>query len=96
MQQKTGENNGNRLALFLNDCLAMGCLRGFKHFELYLRGKEELVCRVEIAQSRRGQDGKPSTPNAGYLAHSKLYLSNRSQHMLYDKGKIAPASPCDR
>lgn len=35
-----------RLQGFLNEMLRGGCLKGFKYFALYLRGREELICRV--------------------------------------------------
>ncbi|CAH3105751.1 unnamed protein product [Porites lobata] len=35
-----------RLQGFLNEMLRCGCLKGFKYFALYLRGREELICRV--------------------------------------------------
>ncbi|KAI8647657.1 hypothetical protein BD408DRAFT_408285 [Parasitella parasitica] len=35
--------NSTRLAAFLQECLTLGSLRGFKHFESFVRGREELV-----------------------------------------------------
>ncbi|OAD01006.1 hypothetical protein MUCCIDRAFT_112432 [Mucor lusitanicus CBS 277.49] len=35
--------DSTRLAAFLQECLALGSLRGFKHFESFVRGREELV-----------------------------------------------------
>lgn len=31
---------------FYKDALRFGCLQGFKHFSLYLRGREELLVTV--------------------------------------------------
>ncbi|KAG2211724.1 hypothetical protein INT47_008821 [Mucor saturninus] len=35
-----------RLAVFLQECLSLGSLRGFRHFETFVRGREELVLFV--------------------------------------------------
>ncbi|KAJ1497632.1 hypothetical protein HMI54_013468, partial [Coelomomyces lativittatus] len=40
------KSEANKLGAFLSDCLFVGCLKGFKYFEVYLRGREELLVRV--------------------------------------------------
>jgi len=44
-------NNRQREQLnsFLRDCLGMGCIKGFKHFSTYSRGREELIVVVKIS-----------------------------------------------
>jgi len=46
-------NNRQREQLnsFLRDCLGMGCIKGFKHFSTYSRGREELIVVVKINAS---------------------------------------------
>ncbi|KAI3631642.1 hypothetical protein MIR68_010115 [Amoeboaphelidium protococcarum] len=93
-QQKKAEPN--KLSTFLQECLLAGCLKGFKHFELYLRGKEELLCRVynDSASSKQ----KQVTTNA--VAHSnslKPFMRSKSFRMLLEQGsQVQPASPSDR
>ncbi|GAA5805549.1 hypothetical protein EDC94DRAFT_665241 [Helicostylum pulchrum] len=38
--------DSTRLAAFLQECLLLGSLRGFKHFDTFVRGREELVLFV--------------------------------------------------
>ncbi|XP_067043304.1 uncharacterized protein [Acropora muricata] len=45
-KQQWTEEEKKRLQAFLNEMLRGGCLKGFKYFALYLRGREELICRV--------------------------------------------------
>ncbi|XP_027054911.1 uncharacterized protein LOC113681966 isoform X2 [Pocillopora damicornis] len=45
-KQQWSDGEKKRLQGFLNEMLRVGCLKGFKYFALYLRGREELICRV--------------------------------------------------
>jgi len=45
---------GGPLDDFYKDCLRFGCLKCFKHFSLYLRGREELLVTVY-----HGDEGSP-------------------------------------
>ncbi|KAI8972761.1 hypothetical protein BDB01DRAFT_457012 [Pilobolus umbonatus] len=38
--------NTTRIVLFLRECLLLGTLRGFKHFETMMRGREELILSI--------------------------------------------------
>ncbi|XP_020897235.1 uncharacterized protein LOC110236092 isoform X2 [Exaiptasia diaphana] len=44
--QARNQSEKRRLQGFLAEILRVGCLKGFKYFALYLRGREELICRV--------------------------------------------------
>ncbi|RUP48560.1 hypothetical protein BC936DRAFT_144393 [Jimgerdemannia flammicorona] len=61
-----------RLGTFLADCLTVGCLKGFRHFEVYLRGREELLLRVYNNSHRTGtaeyRINKSHLPNSAPLA----------------------------
>ncbi|KAI7890622.1 uncharacterized protein EV154DRAFT_511027 [Mucor mucedo] len=46
LQQKELLKDSARLAVFLQECLSLGSLRGFRHFETFVRGREELVLFV--------------------------------------------------
>eukprot|EP00795_Rhopilema_esculentum_P016944 gene16944-8434_t len=39
---------------FLNDLLRFGCAKGFRYFDTYLRGREELLLKVQNEQSCSG------------------------------------------
>eukprot|EP01004_Peranema_trichophorum_P007191 NODE_5979_length_943_cov_25.493902_g5391_i0.p1 GENE.NODE_5979_length_943_cov_25.493902_g5391_i0~~NODE_5979_length_943_cov_25.493902_g5391_i0.p1 ORF type:complete len:266 (-),score=56.93 NODE_5979_length_943_cov_25.493902_g5391_i0:146-886(-) len=39
------------LEMFSQECLKIGCLKGFKYFNCYLRGREELVVTVHDTES---------------------------------------------
>ncbi|KAI8338816.1 hypothetical protein BD560DRAFT_412758 [Blakeslea trispora] len=47
--------DSTRLAAFLQDCLLLGSLRGFRHFETLIRAREELILYVtkDKHQSRK-------------------------------------------
>ncbi|RCH99887.1 hypothetical protein CU097_010763 [Rhizopus azygosporus] len=50
--QKEVINHATRLSWLLQECLTLGTLRGFRHFDTFMRGREELVLRVyPITQS---------------------------------------------
>ena len=42
---------------FYKDALRFGCLQGFKHFSLYLRGREELLVTVFHGDDGAGAGG---------------------------------------
>ncbi|KAG1313052.1 hypothetical protein G6F64_002546 [Rhizopus arrhizus] len=46
--KKTLLNPSVRLSRFLQDCLCLGTLRGFRYFDTLMRGREELVLRVYV------------------------------------------------
>ncbi|EPZ31864.1 hypothetical protein O9G_004255 [Rozella allomycis CSF55] len=80
-----------RLITFLQESFSFGCLRGFKHFELYLRGKEELLLRV--------YNEKPdSSTRASYSATgeaTKRFQIANSNNIDETFVHLPPASPCD-
>ena len=67
-------------------------MQGFKHFELYLRGKEELLVRVLNSGNNAIADGGQGKSNF------QLMISQRMRKVLFDDSSsgIVPASPCDR
>ncbi|RIA87917.1 hypothetical protein C1645_776268 [Glomus cerebriforme] len=89
-----------RLSLFLVDCLSVGCLRGFKHFEVYLRGREELLLRVYIDNSHISNRSSynslslaKSQSNALFSPKTRRTLSNGSDFM---NTVLPPSSPLDK
>ncbi|KAI9168288.1 hypothetical protein H9P43_007660 [Blastocladiella emersonii ATCC 22665] len=87
-----------KLQSFLSECLAVGTLKGFKYFELYLRGREELVLRVY--NDPDGSTALTRQPSTRELARSQSrnLLASRSHHRLLwqSTDALPPASPCDR
>jgi len=69
------------MEVFYKDCLRFGCLGEFKHFGLYLRGREELMVTVRL---KTELDVCP-TPQASRSAT----FGELSQH-------VPPASPATR
>lgn len=96
-----------RLSLFLADCLSVGCLKGFKHFEVYLRGREELLLRVYIDNKNTTQSNlsnrssynsnslslAKSQSNAVFSPKTRRTLSNGSDFMNL---VLPPSSPLDK
>ena len=59
---------------FYKDALRFGCLQGFKHFSLYLRGREELLVTVfhgDDATGAEGGGGADATPTMDTICESK-------------------------
>ncbi|CAJ0765906.1 23191_t:CDS:2, partial [Entrophospora sp. SA101] len=99
-----------RLSAFLLDCLAVGCLKGFKRFELYLRGREELLLRVYIVhKSTNGSsivDGNEKTSSTIYessrIKYNSLSLAKSHHDALFSPKTpdildliLSPSSPLD-
>ncbi|CAG8529655.1 1841_t:CDS:10, partial [Diversispora eburnea] len=79
-----------RLSSFLEDCLSLGCLKGFKHFEVYLRGREELLLRVYI-------DNNPIKLTEGCRRnYNSLSLVKSHNGEDYSNMNFLPSSPLDK
>ncbi|CAG8491708.1 6761_t:CDS:2 [Funneliformis caledonium] len=68
-----------RLSVFLADCLSVGCLKGFKHFEVYLRGREELLLRVYIDSNNKTK----SNLESNRLNYNSLSLAKSQSNALF-------------
>ncbi|CAG8511055.1 15070_t:CDS:2 [Funneliformis mosseae] len=68
-----------RLSVFLADCLSVGCLKGFKHFEVYLRGREELLLRVYIDSNNKTN----SNLESNRLNYNSLSLAKSQSNALF-------------
>ncbi|KAJ3106811.1 hypothetical protein HDU97_005518 [Phlyctochytrium planicorne] len=83
----------------LDDFMLFGCLRGFKYFESYLRGREELILRV-YNDRKTPAASRSQQANSIELAKEfgKLSVTTKSQRllMLSAGSGLPPASPCDR
>ncbi|XP_065840493.1 uncharacterized protein [Oscarella lobularis] len=103
-------NDKKKLQLFLAETFRLGCVKGFKYFVSYMRGREELICK--IVNEPRSLITPSSTPG-GSLSGSfetsgielprnqqSFMISHRSQRRLSGYGFIdvglPPASPSDR
>ncbi|PIK39771.1 hypothetical protein BSL78_23392 [Apostichopus japonicus] len=90
--------------------LAVGCVRGFKYFSMYLRGKEEMVCTV-LNEPVTPRSSTPVSTEGGQVFFSgsqpelpvdqkDLMLSQGTQKRLSGYGYmdigLPPASPSER
>ncbi|KNE70092.1 hypothetical protein AMAG_15071 [Allomyces macrogynus ATCC 38327] len=92
------KSEASKLNAFLAECLAVGCLKGFKYYELYLRGREELLLRVyNNPDDFKKVSKQPSSMNLA-RSQSRIMLSNKTQNRLMwqSTDALPPASPCDR
>ncbi|KAI8851298.1 hypothetical protein BC829DRAFT_387104, partial [Chytridium lagenaria] len=84
----------------LDDFLVFGCLRGFKYFETYLRGREELIVRVYNDRKTPMVSSRSQQANSIELVKEfgRLTVSSKTQRLLMLSAGtgLPPASPCDR
>ncbi|EDQ91744.1 uncharacterized protein MONBRDRAFT_22856 [Monosiga brevicollis MX1] len=99
-QAEIDENRKRKLSMFLRELWRAGAIHGFKHIELYLRGKEELIVTV-------ANEISTATPVASLASslqmkrlprnQQSLMLSAGTQRVLSGYGYIdvglPPASP---
>eukprot|EP01111_Echinosteliopsis_oligospora_P006492 TRINITY_DN2065_c1_g1_i1.p1 TRINITY_DN2065_c1_g1~~TRINITY_DN2065_c1_g1_i1.p1 ORF type:complete len:233 (-),score=57.99 TRINITY_DN2065_c1_g1_i1:28-726(-) len=99
----TRDERTEKLTSFLRECLLFGCLKGFKHFTVYPRGREELLVHVisrpltsSTAQIQRKQDidshdGDDVVFLIGAYARYKCpYVWVRSKHTTLPNGRPVP------
>ncbi|KAJ1851611.1 hypothetical protein LPJ73_003001, partial [Coemansia sp. RSA 2703] len=84
-----------RLSQFMADCMSVGALRGFQHFSLNIRSREEIVLRVHRSStpSQPSSDVKP-TPITSTTIHDhvdRLQATDESKVLMTSthKGDIA-------
>eukprot|EP01116_Phalansterium_solitarium_P002368 TRINITY_DN12339_c0_g1_i1.p1 TRINITY_DN12339_c0_g1~~TRINITY_DN12339_c0_g1_i1.p1 ORF type:complete len:261 (-),score=76.05 TRINITY_DN12339_c0_g1_i1:391-1173(-) len=89
---RPAEQRNEKLMMFLRECLTMGCLRGFYYFELYSRGREELLITVTC-----GKDPVfPVTSGPNALASPIVGINHKARFKPLVEGKFPPASPSTR
>lgn len=99
-----------KLQGFLAEMLSVGCVKGFKYFSTYLRGKEEMVCTV-LNEPVTPRSSSPVSSEGGRVFFSgsqpelpvdqkDLMLSQGTQKRLSGYGYmdigLPPASPSER
>ncbi|KAI8141655.1 hypothetical protein BJV82DRAFT_670561 [Fennellomyces sp. T-0311] len=82
-------NDAKRLNSFLQECRTLGGLRGFKHFEVFMRGREELLLLI------------PSSPGHKYEASTLMPKQVHAHSPLYDsqhtpRPERMPINPSDQ
>eukprot|EP00053_Salpingoeca_punica_P016234 m.152103 g.152103 ORF g.152103 m.152103 type:complete len:323 (+) comp16913_c0_seq1:281-1249(+) len=75
----TEERRKMKMALFLADQLRVGCVKGFKYFRMYLRGREELIVTIRNEQQTRAG---PPTPIPDQAQQHQMYLQQQQQQLL--------------
>ncbi|XP_043539401.1 uncharacterized protein si:dkey-19b23.7 [Chiloscyllium plagiosum] len=107
---KDQTRGGKKIQEFLADLVALGSLQGFRYFQPWLRGREELLLTVVNEDSSWRSASFPgslvSSPDEGFgvaelpYADQSLLTSLRSQKRMSGCGHtdvgLPPASPCDR
>jgi len=73
-----------KLGIFLKDCLFMGCLTGFSYFDLYSRGREELLVTVKTSLF----------PPLPFFDPSPENVTNFGKPLSTMESGLPPASPC--
>ena len=93
------------MELFAKDCLRLGCLKGFVHFNFYLRGREELLVVVHSVGAaaaggpgtQEGGGGLRSDQQGAPVSNGQGGISFLSSHVspskTFDEGGVPPASP---
>lgn len=72
---------------FYRDCLRFGCLANFKHFSLYLRGREELLVTIRHP---------PEAEGASHAASVDQKEKNKQATFGVTSQQLPPASPATR
>ncbi|KAI9221394.1 hypothetical protein BC828DRAFT_404967 [Blastocladiella britannica] len=99
--QPKPKTDAQKLHSFLAECLAMGTLKGFKYFELYLRGREELLIRVYNDADKHAKSAVwgrlPSSAGLARMQSRNLLALKTQQRLAWQStDALPPASPCDR
>lgn len=92
--QRPPEQRNEKLMMFLRECLTMGCLRGFYYFELYSRGREELLVTVTC-----GKDPVFPVQSGPSALVSPIVGANhkaRFKPLVSGDARFPPASPSTR
>eukprot|EP00118_Oscarella_pearsei_P008692 m.46116 g.46116 ORF g.46116 m.46116 type:complete len:261 (+) comp33667_c0_seq11:52-834(+) len=103
-------NEKKQLQVFLSETFKLSCVKGFKYFVSYMRGREELVCKI-VNEPRKlvtpsatpgcSLSGSFETAGAELPRNQQSFMiSHRTQKRLSGYGFIdvglPPASPSDR
>eukprot|EP00128_Syssomonas_multiformis_P005907 Colp12_sorted_trinity150504_noHs@14996 len=76
--ESTKKANKQKLTEFLNDCCKYGSLQGFKFFDFYIRGREELLITIRN-ELNTGSNTPMRTPSASpWTSMSDLPKSQRT------------------
>ncbi|XP_072034055.1 uncharacterized protein [Amphiura filiformis] len=91
-----------KLQNFLTEMLRVGCVRGFKYFSMYMRGREEMICTVlnepltpTSASPAMGTTSEGHFNFEGSFTSSDLPFEQLSGLGYMDVG-LPPASPSER
>ncbi|KAI9506551.1 hypothetical protein GGI25_005998 [Coemansia spiralis] len=80
----------SRLSQFMADCMSVGALRGFQHFSVHIRSREEIVLRVFRDRSPKPCDLAPISSSTIYDHVDRIQaLDESKQIMLNAKDNMA-------
>ncbi|XP_075062513.1 uncharacterized protein LOC142151097 [Mixophyes fleayi] len=83
-----------RLHQFLSDLALLGSLQGFRYFQPWLRGREEILLTVVNDDLSCPQLRSPVSLSSDTSCHLPTYSSDQSTPRT--SAVLPPASPCDR
>ena len=89
-------SRNKRMDVFARETFRLGCLQGFRHFSIELRGREELLLTVRRTPSSSGCSSTPSSPNVYGSSSARAGAGPVLVPMRESAGPLPPASPCDR
>ncbi|KAJ2618115.1 hypothetical protein H4S08_000039 [Coemansia sp. RSA 1365] len=72
-----------RLNQFMADCMSVGALRGFKHFSMHIRSREEVILRVfRDVSTDVDNDEIPICSSTVYDSINRVYASDETKQMI--------------
>ncbi|KAI9490005.1 hypothetical protein BDB00DRAFT_839719, partial [Zychaea mexicana] len=80
----------SRIQSFLHECRTLGSLRGFKHFEVFMRGREELV--LLIPKSHEYKQETSTLMPADVFAQRTMHDQQQQQQQQQPQQEQSPIS----
>lgn len=88
-QSESKKNLREKLSTAIKDSLSLGCLRGFEYFDLFSRGKEELVITIQKQHTISRNGPRDANQEGSYLFLLGSYQKYRSPFVwtLFDQAE---------
>ncbi|XP_053319885.1 uncharacterized protein LOC128491592 [Spea bombifrons] len=94
VMRDTRDDGSQRLEHFLGDLALLGSLQGFRYFQPWLRGREEILITVVNEDLSCPSLRSPVSLSSDSNGRTPVY--NHEQNAHRDSSLLPPASPCDR
>ncbi|KAM8972617.1 uncharacterized protein RCH25_018366 [Pelodytes ibericus] len=92
--RNTRDEDKQRLGEFLCDLALLGSLQGFRYFQPWLRGREEILMTVINEDLNCPSLRSPVSLSSESSCHIPVFGSDQTPHRV--SALLPPASPCDR